>query len=283
MAYLRAKKTKTGCYLYLVRSVWDKKNNTSKQEIIKYLGKASDVLREDIPSVYKNDPKIMATLARYSPENMKLHDDVISNSRDSLFRGLLEGDVQKCEGVCSRYAKTASITDFFEKILKPVMYQIGDDWKAGKIDIAAEHVASNIAQNLVRGTRFAVQKNDKLKVLLCVPAGEEHHLGCDILDVFFSARGFRVFNMGTPLPAASILRFIDDNKPNVIMISITLEDNLVAGQRLVKKISSVCDIPIFVGGGALQSENIPVFQAEIIKDMKLDAVLQKIRRQVATI
>ena len=239
--------------------------------------------RDDIPSAYKNDPKIISTLARHSPENTRLNNEMIIHSRDSLFRGLLEGDVQKCEKVYNRYAKTSSITDFFEKILRPVMYKIGDDWKAGKIDIAAEHVASNIVQNLVRGTRFKVQKNDKLKVLLCVPAGEEHHLGCDILDVFFSARGFRVFNMGTPLPVASILRFIDENRPDVIMVSITLDDNLAAGQRLVKKISSLYDVPIFVGGGALHSEKIPVFQAEIIQDMKLDTVLRRIRQQVATI
>ena len=49
MVYIRAKKVKSDQYLYLVKSVWDSKKSTSKQEIVKYLGKASEVVKDDIP------------------------------------------------------------------------------------------------------------------------------------------------------------------------------------------------------------------------------------------
>jgi hypothetical protein len=49
-----------------------------------------------------------------------------------------------------------------------------------------------------------------------------------------------------------------------------LEDNLLAGQRLVKKISNHCNIPIFVGGLAMSAENLPKFDARIIKDCSLE-------------
>ena len=49
MVYIRAKKVKSDQYLYLVKSVWDSKRHTSKQEILKYLGKASDVIKDDLP------------------------------------------------------------------------------------------------------------------------------------------------------------------------------------------------------------------------------------------
>jgi len=58
MVYIRAKKIKSDQYLYLVKSVWDAKKNTSKQEIVKYLGKSSDVVNDDLPIDYRNDPKI---------------------------------------------------------------------------------------------------------------------------------------------------------------------------------------------------------------------------------
>ncbi|MBT3685501.1 MAG: histidine kinase, partial [Nitrosopumilus sp.] len=47
MVYIRFKKVKSEQYLYLVKSVWDSKKKTSKQEIIKYLGKASLVVKDD--------------------------------------------------------------------------------------------------------------------------------------------------------------------------------------------------------------------------------------------
>ena len=47
MVYIRTKKVKGETYLYLVRSVWQPKEKTSKQEIVKYLGTASKVKTED--------------------------------------------------------------------------------------------------------------------------------------------------------------------------------------------------------------------------------------------
>jgi len=63
MVYIRAKKVKGDQYLYLVKSVWDSKKSTSKQEIVKYLGKASEVIKDDIPVEYQDDPKILSVLA----------------------------------------------------------------------------------------------------------------------------------------------------------------------------------------------------------------------------
>lgn len=282
MVYLRAKKTKTGTYLYLVKSVWDKEKNTSKQKIIKYLGKSSEVAREDIPAEYRDVPKIMAVLSLHNPKNLKMREGMIKKSRQVLFQSLLDGDIRQSERIYNNYAKTASTGDFFEKILRPVMYKIGDDWKAGKISIASEHVASNTAQTLIRSIACRTPDDSaKAKVLICVPTGEEHHLGCDVLEVFFSINGFKVFNMGAPLPTSSILNFIGDNRPDCVLVSVTLEENLIAGQRMVKKIRRQYGIPVFVGGHALQSHSVPAFQADVISDMDLEPILRKIRARRA--
>ena len=124
-----------------------------------------------------------------------------------------------------------------------------------KISIATEHVASNIAQTLVKIIMDQVSSTrNKKKILICVPVGEEHHLGCDVLETYLSIKGFKVYNMGTSIPTESILSFIDNNKPDVILISITLQDNLLSGQRLIKKVRKEYNIPIMVGGYAFHSE-----------------------------
>ena len=68
MVYIRAKKVKSDQYLYLVKSIWDSKRSTSKQEIVKYLGKASDVIKDDLPLEFRNDAKILSVLASYNPK-----------------------------------------------------------------------------------------------------------------------------------------------------------------------------------------------------------------------
>ncbi|HET7285522.1 MAG TPA: hypothetical protein VFI70_12640, partial [Nitrososphaeraceae archaeon] len=65
MVYIRNKKVKGIDYAYLVQSIWDHKKNTSKQQTIKYLGKASQITIEDIPEEYRNDTKILAFISAY--------------------------------------------------------------------------------------------------------------------------------------------------------------------------------------------------------------------------
>jgi len=278
MVYIRAKKVKSDQYLYLVKS-WDSKKSTSKQEIIKYLGKASEVVKEDIPIDYRNDAKVLSVLASYNPEDIKKREDVAKKSKQQLYKKLTEGNIQDCIKIYEEHIKIFSSSNFFDKILKPTMHRIGDEWSKGKMSIATEHVASNIAQTLVKIIMDQVSaKGNKKKVLICVPLGEEHHLGCDVLETYLSIKGFKIFNMGTSIPTESILSFIDNNKPDVVLVSITLEDNLSAGQRLVKKIKDHVDIPVLVGGYALQAKKIPKFAGQLIPDCGLEEVPKILRK-----
>jgi methanogenic corrinoid protein MtbC1 len=280
MVYIRAKKVKSDQYLYLVKSVWDSKKSTSKQEIVKYLGKASEVVKDDIPVEYRGNPKILSVLASFNPKDIKKREESTKKSKEHLYKKLTEGNIEECIKIYQEYTKIFNPADFFDKILKPVMYDIGEDWATSKISIATEHVASNVAQTLVKIIMDGVSSSGKKKkILICVPVGEEHHLGCDVLETYLSIKGFKVYNMGTSLPTESIISFIENNKPDIVFVSITLADNILAGQRLVKKINEECNIPILIGGYAMETEKIPKFNAKVISNMNLEE-LPKIIRSV---
>lgn len=280
MVYIRAKKVKSDQYLYLVKSVWDSKKSTSKQEIVKYLGKASEVVKDDIPIDYRNDPKVLSVLASYNPKDIKKREDATKKSKQQLYKKLTEGNIQDSIKIYEEYTKIFNTSDFFDKILKPTMYRIGEEWATGKISIATEHVASNVAQTLVKIIMDSISSTGKKKkILMCIPLGEEHRLGCDVMETYLTIKGFKVYNMGVSMPTESILSFIDNNKPNIIFVSITLEDNLGAGQRLVKRIKEHADIPVLIGGYAFQAKKIPKFEGSIIPDCGLEE-LPKILRKV---
>jgi methanogenic corrinoid protein MtbC1 len=116
--------------------------------------------------------------------------------------------------------------------------------------------------------------------LICVPIGEEHHLGCDVLETYLSMNGFKVFNLGTSIPTESILDFIEQNNPDLVLLSITIDDNLKSGQRLVRKISKESNVPILVGGLAVQGKNTPKFDGKIIGDLSLNDIKKKIGREI---
>ena len=279
MVYIRAKKVKSDQYLYLVKSVWDSKKSTSKQEIIKYLGKASEVIKDDIPEEYRNDPKLLSALAVHNPEDIKKREDATKKSKQHLYKKLTDGNIQECIKIYEEYIKVFSTSSFFDKILKPVMYRIGEEWATEKISIATEHVASNVAQTLVRIIMDKVSgSGKKKKILICVPLGEEHHLGCDVLETYLSIKGFKVYNMGVSMPTEDILSFIQNNNPDAILVSITLPDNIGAGQRLVRKIKEQFETPVLIGGYAMQIEKPGKFEGTIIGDVSLEEVPKILRK-----
>jgi len=279
MVYIRAKKVKSDQYLYLVKSIWDSKRSTSKQEIVKYLGKASNVIKDDIPLEFRNDAKILSVLASYNPEDIQKREDATKKSKQQLFKKLTDGNIEECIKIYKNYVEIFNISDFFDKILRPVMFKIGEDWETGKLTVATEHVASNIAQTLVKIImEQSSGTGNKKKVMICVPVGEEHHIGCDVLETYLTIKGFKVFNMGTSIPTESIMEFINMKKPDIVLISITIQDNILAGQRLAKKIRGQSKIPILVGGYAMQIENTPKFEGNVIGDTSLEDIPKILRK-----
>jgi methanogenic corrinoid protein MtbC1 len=270
MVYLRAKTVKGEKYLYLVKSVWDSKKSTSKQETIKYLGKAAEITKDDIPPDYRNDRKILAYLSSIDTISITEKEELLTKLKGQLYRYLIKGDFDSTKQLYDTYSVTSGSASFFEKILTPVMYQIGDMWSKNQIGIADEHVASNIANTLVKmiNSKY-VDIPTKKKIVICVPEGEEHNLGANILETHLSSIGHRVYNLTPTEPHDSIANFIESAKPDSVIISITLEDNIKPGQRLVKKIIDRRDIPIFVGGQALKDEHVQFEHAQIIRDSNL--------------
>ena len=269
--YLRKKKVRNVEYLYLVKSEWDKVKKTSKQKTIKYLGDASTVNRDDIPVEYRNDPKINAYLIENTPKDFKRRQAIINKFQAQFFSSLTEGVLKDSIQLYESFVGQSTIEKFYEKIMNPVMAKIGDMWSVGKLSIATEHVASNAAQSLVKiiSDNHKRNKLDKGKLIITTPVGEDHCIACNVLESFLLSKGFTIFNLSPSTPAESIIQFIKTVHPTAILISITLEDNIQSGQRLVKKIHSAYKkLPIFIGGQAFLNNTRSKFDATLIENTR---------------
>ena len=268
MVYIRSKNVKGIEYLYLVKSVWDKNRKTSRQETIKYLGEASTVTKDSIPNQFQDDPKINSYLVKKLPINNKKKIQMEKKLKDDFFSALIKGDKIIAGKIFEEFTTTQELGQFYRKIFIPTMTKIGDLWEAKKLGVAAEHIASNVAQNLIKNISEK-QKVDGKKgsVLLTTPSGENHSIGCSVLESFLQNKGFNVYNLAPSTPAQHLVDFMITSKPDSIVISVTLEENIKSAQRLVKKIREKSKkIPIYVGGQAFENNNKMKFDAEIVEN-----------------
>ena len=267
MVYLRKKKVKGVDYLYLVKSVWDKKRKTSKQITIKYLGESKSVTRDDIPIEFRDDPKINSFLLENTPKDRKNREEILKKLQVQLFSSMTEGDLKESIRIYESFVNKSAIEEFYEKILNPTMEKIGSMWADGRISIATEHISSNTAQSLIKIISENHKRStlDKGRVIITTPVGEEHCLSCNMIESFLLSKGFTTFNLSPSTPANSLVEFIRSIHPTAILISITLADNIKAGQRLATKIhDQYRTLPVYVGGQALSGRKSK-FNATIIE------------------
>jgi methanogenic corrinoid protein MtbC1 len=260
MVYIRSKKVKGIDYAYLVQSIWDHKNNTSKQQIIKYLGKTSNITIEDIPEKYRRDPKVITFISVYSSSSAD-KEKLLAKIQEEIFSLLAECNVADLIKIYEKYSSLFGLINFYDKLLKPVMYKIGDLWEQGKLDVATEHACTNTANSLVKAINEQIShsKATRLqynKILICTPDGELHSLVCNIIESLLLSKGFKVYNISPSVPSESIINYIVNIEPDMILISVTITENVKPAERLIKEIRLKSHkVPILIGGSGLNNNN----------------------------
>ena len=260
MVYIRSKKVKGINYAYLVQSVWDNKNNTSKQQIVKYLGRTSNVTIEDIPEEYRRDPKIITFISAYSSSSSADKEKLLAKTQEEMFSLLVECNLRDLIKIYQKYSSLLGLINFYDKLLKPVMHRIGEMWEQGKLDVATEHACTNAARSLIKVINEQISHSNttrsQYKILICTPEGELHSLVCDMMESLLLSKGFKVYNISPSVPSESIIDYIRNIEPAIILISVTITDNIKTTERLINKIHlKFHKIRIIVGGSALSNNN----------------------------
>ena len=299
MVYIRNKKVKGIDYAYLVQSVWDAKRNMSRQQTIKYLGKASQITIDDIPEGYRNDTKILAFISAFSSYQEE-RNALISKIQEEMFILLNDCNVNGLVDVYEKYSRLFGLTEFYDKLLKPVMYRIGDLWQKGQLDVATEHASTNTAIGLIKiineriitartkmTQKSSSSSSSQYKAVICTPDGELHGLACNMIESLLLNKGFKVYNISTSIPADYIIDYVRNVQPDIIFISITLSENIKSAERLIEQIHAKYNnkLPIVVGGSAynkVEHYQNGTINAFIMKDASFHEIMNLVNMSIVS-
>lgn len=257
MVYIRSKVVKGIPYAYLVKSEWDDKRRSSIQHTIKYLGRADSVVISDIPEEYRNDPKILSFLSSHSSKNQAKKQALLQELRAELFEALCNADREKAVKIAAKYQSLFNLVDFYDDLMTPVLYRVGDLWAQNSLSVATEHVCSNTAIGLVEAINEPNSGKGKMSsyttIVICSPEGELHQIASKVIESLLLQKGFNVHNMSPSAPSGSISSYIESTKPALVMVSVTLSENLKAATRLLNTIRAKSNVPVFMGGAAIKA------------------------------
>ena len=256
MVYIRIKKVKNINYAYIVESRWNKEKRTSQQITRQYLGPLSHININKIPEEYRNESTIIKFLSSRNL-NFEKSNELNRSLQNNLVEKLKIYEIRDLVKLYTDYRSAYSLLDFYEKLLIPVLHLIGKLWADGELDVATEHVCSNATITLID---LINQKNSKITknslsnrlIIVCTPEGELHSIGCKIIESLLLEKGYNVYNITSPLPTNSIESYLNNTNPHLVLISVTLEENINSAIRLVQEIRKSLNVSIIVGGNALK-------------------------------
>jgi MerR family transcriptional regulator, light-induced transcriptional regulator len=210
----------------------------------------------------------------------KIQEEIFTLLTDCNFSGLVD--------LYEKYSKVFDLIEFYDKLLKPVMYKIGDLWEQKKLDVGTEHASTNTAIGLIKvineqvttKTR-AVETASQYKTVICTPEGELHGLACNMIESLLLSKGFKVYNISTSIPTEFIIDYLRDLQPDIVFISITLIENIKPAERLIRQICLKYnnDLPVVIGGSAFNTHHQLYSRSEalLMKDASFDDIMKLVR------
>ena len=278
MVFLRHKVVKGNSYTYLVENKWNSEKKIPIQKTIKYLGKTSNIILSDIPDEYRNSSSVVTFLGSNKNNDLANREKYIKKIKKNFFDLLIHGEIDEVYRIYKEFTKDNTLSTFYQNILRPVLYTIGDMWDSKKLDVGDEHIASNTVLRLLEIIKKEMRPRitKEKTILICTPYSENHIIPCLMLETFLSIRGYEIINLAPSVPMISILNQIQSKKPDLVLISITLVDHLQSAKRMIDKIKKT-KTPILVGGQAtINQEKIP--GVEYIKSTSFQKVVQLVKQ-----
>ena len=140
---------------------------------------------------------------------------------------------------------------FFEDIILPCMFQIGEAWYRGELSVTSEHMASNFVKAKLMSLLQTYPKRRKAPSVLigCAPF-EQHEIVPLMIAVLLRRMGHRSEYLGPDVPLDDLLTYAREEHPAVIVLSATLENNALELAGFEQKLRKMEHAPVFGYGGA---------------------------------
>jgi DNA-binding transcriptional MerR regulator/methylmalonyl-CoA mutase cobalamin-binding subunit len=160
-------------------------------------------------------------------------------------------DAPELESFLRRTFAALGVPIFLDGLAAPLLRRMGEEWEAGRLTPAQEHVATAIIQRVLEGViQFLVAPHDAPNLLLATPVGEQHKMGSALAAAAAAAEGWRVTSLGPELPAGEIAVAALAVKARVVGVSIiypSQRDRVLAELRTLRS-RLPASVPLVAGG-----------------------------------
>ena len=236
--------------------------NLSTEELLELIGTAGTVTRS---AVIAKEEVLQET---------SLHFYIAS-----CIAALKRFEMQALESTLFAASVAFSQPIFLEQLIAPLMREIGEQWRAGTLRIAHEHLATTVVRTILGSISQGSDVPAAMpNLVVATPRGQHHEIGALIAASTAASQGWQVTYLGPNLPAEEIVACAAQNEAKAIGLSIIYptDDPYLTNelQKLRRGIQE--DVALFVGGagaiaydsvissiGAVRIKDMPTFRTQL--------------------
>lgn len=186
--------------------------------------------------------------------------DGLELARARLLAAMQRYDASAIDAELTRLSMLVDAQTLYEKVLGPVVVEVGQRWHAGTVSIAQEHLLTERVEASLRTALRTLDRPDgPLALLACVEA-ESHVIGLLGAALRFAAGGARVVMLGAVTPPSAIADAVATMSPRVVGLSVATTPRNAGA--LFKAYAKACGTtPWVVGGAAVKNVESAVLEA----------------------
>lgn len=149
-----------------------------------------------------------------------------------------------------------TLEEIYIDILQEVMIEVGEMWHKQLITVDKEHYCTSTTQVILSQFYPLIFSSNKrnAKILTCTVGSELHEMGARMISDLFEFYGWNSIYLGAAVPNQFIIKAIEENKPDLIALSVTMPQHLAICHELVNLIKEKnLPVKIAVGGRGFNS------------------------------
>lgn len=169
----------------------------------------------------------------------------------ALVRGAAELDPRAVETTIDEAFAAGPLEEVVDAWLMPALEMLGLQWRAGRVDVAGEHVVSATLHRRLGVEMAAAPSGSGRRVAVGLPRDSHHELGILTFAVLLRRAGLNVVYLGADLPAQHWVQLVGQHDTAAVVIGAPTAADVVAARETVAALHAAApDLAVFVGGGA---------------------------------
>lgn len=172
---------------------------------------------------------------------------------DSCLAAISDLDAESLEAGLSSASAVLGVDQFLAEVVIPLLAELGQGWKAGRIRIAQEHLASAVFRTHLERIRSSMRASISApRLVVTTPTSEPHEFGALVAAIVAARAGWHTTYLGPNLPAEEIALAARRTGAEAIALSIVCPSDVEAVMRDIGVLRGLMGthIPILVGGRA---------------------------------